>query len=94
MASKKQLKKNIHDAISNVVEEAYSYQLFNPGKKEKEVNDLIDRSVDVLDDLMEKINSAKNLPEGKETRAHYNKIMEEFEKNKAALDKEVSKLGK
>ena len=93
MASKKELKKNIHDAISNIVEEAYSYQLFNPGKKEKEVDALIDKAVEVLEDLLEKINSAKSLAPGKDTSAHYNKIKEEFEKNKDALYKEVNKLG-
>lgn len=94
MSSKKALKKEIHEAISNVVEEAYSYQLFNPGKKEKEVNALIDKSVDVLDDLMVKINSAKSLAAGKDTKTHYSRIREDFEKSKVELEKEVNKLGK
>ena len=93
MASKKALKKEMHDAITDIVEEAYSFQLYNPGKKDKEVEAIIDQSIDVLDDATQKINSARNLNDSKEIKKHYDQLKQDFMKEYDKLTKEVKKLG-
>lgn len=92
MSSKRLLKRDFQNAISNIVEEAYSYQLFNPGKKDKEVDALIDQAVTVLEDSMEKINSARNLKNGKEVRKHFSTVKADFEKQHEKLFNDVNKL--
>jgi len=93
MASKRALKKDMHNAIAEVVEKAYSFQLYNPGKKDKEVEALIDQSVDTLNDATQKINSARNLNDSKEIKKHFDQLKEDFMKEHDKLTKEVKKLG-
>lgn len=59
MASKRNLKKHLHNMVLDVVEECYSIQLYTPAKTE--VTDrVIEEIVMFRNDIVEKIHQAKS----------------------------------
>ncbi|HRO75971.1 MAG TPA: hypothetical protein PLP27_07480 [Crocinitomicaceae bacterium] len=59
MASKRLIKKNLNNMIFEVVEESFDVQYFDASKKDK-ADALITEAVDYRNDMIEKINVAKN----------------------------------
>lgn len=59
MASKRLIKKNLNNMIFEVVEESFDVQYFDTSKKDK-ADALITEAVDYRNDMIEKINAAKN----------------------------------
>ena len=84
MASVRKLKKSLNDMVLDVVEEAYSIQLYDE-KKEKKTNDLIDEAVAFLDDMLAKINAA----EGKKA---YNAVKKEIDEKAENWIEQLNKL--
>lgn len=76
MASKRILKRNVNDMIIDIVEECFTLQLFDE-KKTKKTDALIDEAADFQDDILTRINAAKNKADFKnittdiETKAIY-----------------------
>lgn len=68
MASKRILKKNVNDMIIDIVEECFTLQLFDD-KKTKKTDALIDEAADFQDDILTRINAAKNKADFKSIRA-------------------------
>jgi hypothetical protein len=93
MANKRDLKKEINRTFIELIEDAFSYQLEFPGKKDKEVNAVIDEAAGALENLLGKINSARNLPSGKETKAQFNAIKAEYLELAKSINQKVNKLG-
>ena len=52
MPSIKQIKQELNSVVNNAVEDAYSYMLYNPGKKEKKAREIIDEAADKKDELL------------------------------------------
>ena len=76
--------------MNSVVEDAFSYMLFNPGKKDKEVNDIIDAAADSIDDLLVKVNQVPK--DKKAVKNHFKSLKSTWEKSYDDLDQRVSKL--
>jgi CHASE3 domain sensor protein len=90
MSNKRKLKLQIHNSMNSIVEDAFSYMLFNPGKKEKEVNEIIDNAANSLDDLLARIS---NVPKDKKMlKSHFKALKNSWEKSFEELDHRVSKL--
>ncbi|MES2592126.1 MAG: hypothetical protein V4608_09590 [Bacteroidota bacterium] len=79
MANRRDIKRDINHVLGDVLEECYSEMLNNPDKKDKEINAIIDEAVDLADDLMFRVNNAKEITKGKAVKSHFNKISEELE---------------
>lgn len=91
MANKRNIKKDINSVLGNVLEECYSEMLNNPGVKENEINAIIDDAVDLADDLIARVNTAKTVP-AKERKAHFNKIAGELEDKAIDFIEKLNKL--
>ncbi|MBL7884518.1 MAG: hypothetical protein JNL69_10650 [Bacteroidia bacterium] len=61
MANRRELKRNINGLLGDVIEECYNSLLNNEGKNEEQVEALVDECVDLADELIAKVNSAKKL---------------------------------
>jgi len=61
MANRRELKRNINGLLGDVIEECYNSLLNNEGKNEEQVEALVDECVDLADDLIAQVNSAKKL---------------------------------
>lgn len=92
MANKRMIKKDINSVLGNVLEECYSEILNNPGVKEKEINAIIDDAVDLADDLISRVNSARNIAATKERKKHFHKIAEELEDKAIGFIEKLNKL--
>ena len=73
MASRRIVKKNINGLIGDVIEEYYNSLLNDEVKSEAQVEKLVDECVDLADELISKVNSAKKL----KTRAEVKKLFAE-----------------
>ena len=73
MASRRIVKKNINVLIGDVIEEYYNSLLNNEVNSEEKVEALVDECVDLADELIAKVNSAKKL----KTRAEVKKLFAE-----------------
>ncbi len=91
MANKRNIKKDINSVLGNVLEECYSEILNNPGKKEDEINKIIDDAVDLADDLISRVNNADKIA-GKERKPHFTKISEELEEKAIGFIEKLNKL--
>jgi hypothetical protein len=90
MSNKRKLKSQIHNSMNSVVEDAFSFMLFNPGKKDKEVNEIIDAAANSLDDLIIKISAVPK--DKKQVKNHFKSLKADWEKSYNHLDEKVSKL--
>jgi len=59
MASKRDLKKQIHATIYDIVDESYSIQLFDESKASQSEK-IIDAAADLCDDLLSRIRKARS----------------------------------
>lgn len=91
MASKRDLKKNIQRGVYDIVEEAYMLMLENPGKKDKEADELIDSCAIYLDDVMPRIT---RLSKAEEPAKEAASIREEWTKHKQDWEKKLKSLQK
>ena len=66
MASIKQLKKDVNNSIGSFIEDIYIWELTNPKSDVKKSNLLIDESLLLFDQLIQKI----NLPKVEKTKDH------------------------
>ena len=85
MASKRVLKKNVNAMVIDVVEECFSIQLMDE-KKTKATDKLIDDAADFQDQILNKINNAKN-------KADFKGISEEVETKAIDYVKQLNALG-
>jgi hypothetical protein len=87
MASIKQLKKDVNNSIGSFIEDIYIWELTNPKSDVKKSNLLIDESLLLFDQLIQKI----NLPKVEKTKDHFVSIKKELN---SGLDKMIKKLEK
>ena len=89
MASIKTLKKEINKTCYDVIDECFSFELYNPGKKDKEIEKLIDSAVDLRNELIEKMN---NIPEKAKMKDHYADIRDKLENESIKFINQLNKL--
>jgi len=89
MASIRLLKKEINKTCYDIIDECFSYELYNPGKKDKEIEKLVDESIDLRNSLIEKINK---LPEGKKAKIHLADVRDQLEQESANFINKLNKL--
>lgn len=85
MASKRILKKSINDMVIDIVEECFTLQLFDE-KKTKKTDALIDEAADFQDDILTKINAAKNKADFKNITAEVEAKATQFVEKLNALN--------
>ncbi|MDX2362713.1 MAG: hypothetical protein QNK23_18025 [Crocinitomicaceae bacterium] len=84
MASVRILKNNVNAMVFDVVEECFDIQSYNPKKADKS-EALIDEAADFQDQILGKINAAKN-------KADYKAIIEEVEKKATSFVEKLNAL--
>lgn len=89
MSSVRDLKKDVIRKMSTVVDEAYSYMLYYPNKKDEQADAIIDEAADYLNEALPSITRAsrsKNkVAELREIRAASHKRFEDLLKRVRAL---------
>jgi len=89
MASVKNLKKDINYVLSDIIEECYVWQILQEDEKNSaKAEKIIDETIVVFDDLIEKVH-AKGV-ENKKT--HFKAINKELEEKANGLLKKIEKL--
>ena len=92
MKSVKDLKKKLNSVVNEAIEDAYSYMLNNPGKKEKNANAIIDEAADKKDELVTMLNNRTGLNDRKAVKAHFSKIKSEISSLETKLTASLKKL--
>ena len=92
MANRRSIKKDINFIIGDVIEECYSEILNNPGKKEKEINAIIDDAVDLADGLIARANKIGKDKKDKNVKADFAKITGELKEGTAGFIAKLNKL--
>ena len=81
MASRKIVKKNINTLIGDVIEEYYNSLLNDEVKSEEQVEKLVDECVDLADELITKVNSAKKLKSRAEVKKLFAEVKDKLGEN-------------
>jgi len=92
MTSKRLLKKKISSVVNNIIEECYTMQIVGQGKADKETNLIIDEAVEMFDDMLSRVNAARNIEDKNELRKHFESINSDFEKISLSLMSRMNKL--
>jgi hypothetical protein len=92
MASKRQLKKDIHDVLINVIEECYYVMLDSPGEHDKEMEAIIEEAVETMHDLIHRANWGDKLHDKKAARQHYNSIKNDLADKNLAFAERLKKV--
>ncbi len=92
MTSRRILKKKINSVVNNIIEECYSIQIIGQGKIDKETNQIIDEAVDVFDNMLKRVNTARGMDNKIELRKHYESINVDLEKASLSLMGKMNKL--
>ncbi|MCK5678853.1 MAG: hypothetical protein KAH72_10325 [Flavobacteriaceae bacterium] len=88
MASIKNLKKDINNVLSNIIEECYICQLTNDDKISAKADKVIDEAIEVFDDLIVKLN-LKNVDNKKK---HFQSIITDLDSKTTKLLKKLDKI--
>lgn len=74
MASKKNFKKDINFLIDEVVGTCLMHQTLNKGKKDKELDEIINEMLIYREELLEKVNNPKMEEAEKTVRTYYRSL--------------------
>ncbi len=88
MASIKNLKKDINNVLSEIIEECYICQLTNDDKISAKADKVIDEAIEVFDDLIVKLN-LKNVDNKKK---HFQSVITDLESKTAKLMTKLDKI--
>ena len=91
MANRRMLKKKINSMVNNIIEECYSVQINNKDKHE-ETNKIIDETVLMFNELLERVHSVKSVQDDKEKKKLYDAINSDLEKAGLNLLKKLNKI--
>ena len=89
MSSIRLFKKEINNIVGSYLEEVYDWELNHPDADPESTEQLIDKSIALFDDLIEKIHQAKRQREKEGFKA----LKEHLNTSIDALQKELTKLG-
>jgi len=89
MSSIRLFKKEINNSLGSYIEEVYAWELNHPDADLKSTEQLIDRSIALFDDLIEKIHQAKRQGGNKK----FELLKEYLVTSIDILQKDLAKLG-
>lgn len=89
MSSIRLFKKEINNIVGSYIEEVYDWELNHPDADLESTEQLIDKSIALFDDLIEKIHQAKR----NEAKEGFKALKEHLITSIDALQKELTKLG-
>jgi cell division FtsZ-interacting protein ZapD len=93
MANKRQLKKDIHSLLNDVIEEAYMVMMENPEVEDTKLENIIDQAADTMNDLLSRTNKGDKLNDKKAAREHYGAIKNELGEKSLEFAEKLNKLG-
>jgi hypothetical protein len=91
MGSKRKLKKHINDACADAVDECFTYQQYNPGKKTEETQAIIEEAVAVRNDLVERINQIRKI-KAENLAEHMNQLLDDFDDHNLKMIERLNQL--
>ena len=89
MSSIKLFKKEINNSIGSFIEEVYAWELNHPDADLKFTEKLIDKAIELFDEFIQKINTAKR----KGGKKRFTQLRDNLSKSIDALQKELSNFG-
>ncbi len=90
MASIRHLKRDINSVIGGLIEDVYIFEISNPDIDFKKSNKLIDNSISLFDQYIDKINN----PSKEKGKKYFKEIQKEFKIDIEDLYKKLDKLTK
>ncbi|MGL4908356.1 MAG: hypothetical protein ACRC9X_03480 [Bacteroidales bacterium] len=90
MANLRSIKKDIEFLIDEIITDCYLFSSFHQGKKEEEVSALLLETVNLRNQLFERINSAPK----EKSKQHFQTIRKDLLEGADKLFKQVSELSK
>lgn len=94
MANKRDLKKQIKKRTNNLMEDAFSYTLNNPGENDSKADKLIDNIADKWFDLVSKVNHHPKNGKRSEVKKHFTEIKKELHESASKFEEKVDELYK
>ncbi|MFC5046735.1 hypothetical protein ACFSTE_10050 [Aquimarina hainanensis] len=88
MANKRELKKNINDALGEIIYHVEEWERNNPGKNTEAGEAIIDEAIDVFDSLIPKVNARKI----ENPSAHFKAVKGELETAAVSLIEKLNSL--
>ncbi len=88
MASVKNLKKDVHYVLGDIIDMCYIWQFSHP-KEASKIDQIIESAILTFDELIEKINQGKN---SENKKSHYKAIQKELEEKASALIDDMNAL--
>ncbi len=89
MASIRNLKKDINYVLGDIIDAVYLWEMVNNKPNSKEGNAIIDKAIEVFDDLITKVNDRTV----ENRSAHLKQVNVELEKEANKLVEKINKLG-
>ena len=86
MANKKELKKDINFLTYELVTECLTYQSFHQNISLEKVGEVVNKILDLREDLIKKVNQKTSVMDAKSVKSHFNTIREEFERSISYMD--------
>ena len=93
MNNQRLLKKEINHLINEIIEDCYSYQMYHPTKDPEGVTNIIDDSVDLLNDLVTRVNHTRNIQDKAEKKQYFRAIKKDLDDKRLNLMQRLNKLG-
>lgn len=92
MPNRKDLKKDINEAVNDFAALCIAYLETHTGENALAVDGLIDKAADLLDDVFSRINKHTHVEAGKETKEYFSGIEEDFDKRISDLYDEYKSI--
>ena len=89
MPSIRDLKKDVNFVLGDIIEAVYIWEAGSGNKESEEGTVIIDKAIEVYDNLMDKINQKKV----EDSKAHFKSIRTELEDKATKLIEQLNSLG-
>lgn len=83
-------KKDINYLTDQVISDCFTFMYVNPDKKEAEVMEVINKAIDLRDEVFDRLNKIREKP----AKPHIRALEEDFLKRLDALFEKISELAK
>lgn len=91
MASRRVLKKSINNLTFDLISECYIYKQFNPGKKDKQIEEILEDIARKRNDLIQKVNDPKDKGDYKKNRKYFRGVAAGMNDLVSSMDKLAGK---
>jgi hypothetical protein len=91
MASRRALKRSINNLTFDLISECYVYKHFNPGKKDKLVEGVLEDIARKRNDLIQKVNNPTDRGDYKKNRKYFREVVDGMNDLVKSMDKLAGK---